>query len=66
MYFLTFLFFMNDKEKIIEAFQQRNHEALQMLDQLKKELEAFQLRNYEGVPFLMELTKQIKKTLEWT
>jgi len=57
---------MNDSEKIIEAFQQRNHEALQMLDQLKKELEAFQLRNYEGVPFLMELTKQIKKTLEWT
>tara|TARA_B100000586_G_scaffold122007_1_gene88077 strand:- start:174 stop:353 length:180 start_codon:yes stop_codon:yes gene_type:complete len=55
-----------DKEKIIEAFQQRNTEALRMLDQLKKELEDLQLRNYEGVPFLMELTKQIKKTLEWS
>ena len=53
-----------DKEKIIEAFQQRNHEALRMLDQLKKELEDLQLRNYEGMPFLLELTKQIKKTLE--
>ena len=57
---------MHEYEKIIEAFQQRNYEALRMLDQLKKELEAFQQRNYEGVPFLMELTKQIKKTLEWT
>ena len=55
---------MTDKEKVIEAFQQRNHEALRMLDQLKKELDAFQQRNYEHVPFLMELTKQIKKTLE--
>jgi|TARA_B100001105_G_scaffold24022_1_gene16937 hypothetical protein len=57
---------LTDKEKIIEALQQRNSEALRMLDQLKKELEDLQLRNYEGMPFLLELTKQIKKTLEFT
>ena len=55
---------MNDKEKIIEALQQRNSEALRMLDQLDKELDVFQQRNYEHMPFLMELTKQIKKILE--
>ena len=53
-----------DKEKIIEAFQQRNHEALRMLDQLKKELESVRQRNDPSADFLIELTKQIKKTLE--
>ena len=55
-----------DKEKIIEAFQQRNHEALRMLDQLKKELESVRQRNDPSADFLIELTKQIKKTLEWS
>ena len=57
---------MNDKEKIIEAFQQRNHEALRMLDQLKKELVSLRQRNDPSADFLIELTKQIKKTLEWS
>ena len=57
---------MHEYEKIIEALQQRNSEALRMLERLKKELEDLQLRNYEGMPFLLELTKQIKKTLEFT
>ena len=57
---------MTDKEKIIEAFQQRNHEALRMLDQLKKELESVRQRNDPSADFLIELTKQIKKTLEWS
>jgi cell division septum initiation protein DivIVA len=57
---------MNDKEKIIEAFQQRNHEALRMIDQLKKELESLRQRNDPSADFLIELTKQIKKTLEWS
>ena len=55
-----------DKEKIIEAFQQRNHEALRMLDQLKKELVSLRQRNDPSADFLIELTKQIKKTLEWS
>ena len=55
-----------DKEKIIEAFQQRNHEALRMLDQMKKELESLRQRNDPSADFLIELTKQIKKTLEWS
>ena len=57
---------MTDKEKVIEAFQQRNHEALRMLDQLKKELESLRQRNDPSADFLIELTKQIKKTLEWS
>jgi cell division septum initiation protein DivIVA len=57
---------MTDKEKIIEAFQQRNHEVLRMLDQMKKELESLRQRNDPSADFLIELTKQIKKTLEWS
>ena len=57
---------MTDKEKVIEAFQQRNHEALRMLDQLKKELVSLRQRNDPSADFLIELTKQIKKTLEWS
>ena len=57
---------MTDKEKIIEAFQQRNHEALRMLDQMKKELVSLRQRNDPSADFLIELTKQIKKTLEWS